>query len=646
MKQPNFGFHPALLLIGLSLAPAARAQDATWNGLTSNFNTAGNWSPNSAVPVGTASFAGAGLRSLTFSANAGIGGFTFNAGAQAYTFNIASVTAGPIFSGAGIVNNSSNAPTFNVGNGGVVAASSGLTFTNAATAGNAIIANTNGGVTGFLDASTAGNATITNSGGTALFSGTLFVNSSTAANANITTNTGGITQFNQSSTAGNATIVNSGGSTASFNIRRFINALTNPNAVPSANDVGVAAFLNTSTAGNATIINDKGGVTAFLNTSTAGAATIITNRGGITFFTEASSGGTASVITNAGGTLDLSAHALGSMAAGSIHQAAGSFYQIGVTAGGQSNSLGVGGTATLRGGTVQLVPAPGNYGRSPTYTIINASGGVNGTFAGASSFVFLTPTLSYDPNNVFLTVSQSFASGGQTTNQRAVGSALDQASASASGDFNTVIGTLAVLGPTQGPLALNAVSGQPYADFGTMNVQAGTLFMNAVGQQMAMTRGSATGGGLRQALARACEFESCDSQSPWSAWASALGGFGSVAGDGNSSTLTYSFGGAAAGIDYRLDPRFVVGFGAGYAAGNQWVDSFMGRGWTESVSAIVYGSFTQQRSYVDALAGYAYSNNQLQRQIIIPGLQPRTANGSTGAKPRPMKLSTHWLPAA
>ena len=33
----------------------------------------------------------------------------------------------------------------------------------------------------------------------------------------------------------------------------------------------------------------------------------------------------------------------------------------------------------------------------------------------------------------------------------------------------------------------------------------------------------------------------------------------------------------------------------------------------------------------DALAGYAWSGNQLQRQILIPGLQPRTANGSTGA---------------
>ena len=57
----------------------------------------------------------------------------------------------------------------------------------------------------------------------------------------------------------------------------------------------------------------------------------------------------------------------------------------------------------------------------------------------------------------------------------------------------------------------------------------------------------------------------------------------------------------------------------------------MGRGWTDSVSVAAYGSFTQGGFYADALAGYAYSNNQMQRQILIPGLQPRTANGSTGA---------------
>ena len=57
----------------------------------------------------------------------------------------------------------------------------------------------------------------------------------------------------------------------------------------------------------------------------------------------------------------------------------------------------------------------------------------------------------------------------------------------------------------------------------------------------------------------------------------------------------------------------------------------MGQGWSDSVSVAAYGSFTQGGLYVDALAGYAYFNNQLQRQILIPGLQQRTATGSTGA---------------
>src|SRR4029453_11069094 len=92
-------------------------------------------------------------------------------------------------------------------------------------------------------------------------------------------------------------------------------------------------------------------------------------------------------------------------------------------------------------------------------------------------------------------------------------------------------------------------------------------------------------------LAQACEVEACEGASPWNAWASALGGLGAVAGNGNSSTLTYNFGGGAAGLDYRIDPSLLLGFGAGYAAGNQWVDSFMGRGWSDTVSVTVYGSF-------------------------------------------------------
>jgi outer membrane autotransporter protein len=78
-------------------------------------------------------------------------------------------------------------------------------------------------------------------------------------------------------------------------------------------------------------------------------------------------------------------------------------------------------------------------------------------------------------------------------------------------------------------------------------------------------------------------------------------------------------------------PNLLLGIGAGYTSGTQWVDSFQGKGWTNAVSVAAYASFAQSGFYADLLAGYAYSNNQLQRQIAIPGLQARTANGSTGA---------------
>ena len=75
----------------------------------------------------------------------------------------------------------------------------------------------------------------------------------------------------------------------------------------------------------------------------------------------------------------------------------------------------------------------------------------------------------------------------------------------------------------------------------------------------------------------------------------------------------------------------MAGLSVGYTHGTQWVNSFYGQGWTDSVSVAAYGSFAQAGFYVDALAGYAYTGNQMQRQIMIPGLPGRTANGSTGA---------------
>jgi hypothetical protein len=84
----------------------------------------------------------------------------------------------------------------------------------------------------------------------------------------------------------------------------------------------------------------------------------------------------------------------------------GGTYVVEANAQGQSDRINVGGIATLNGVAVQVLAAPGNYATRTTYTILNATGGVSGTYSGVSSnFAFLTPSLAYDANNVFLTLA-------------------------------------------------------------------------------------------------------------------------------------------------------------------------------------------------------------------------------------------------
>lgn len=321
----------------------------------------------------------------------------------------------------------------------------------------------------------------------------------------------------------------------------------------------------------------------------------------------------------------------------------GGIYQVEVNAVGQSDLISVSGapgTATISGGTVQVLAQQGNYRHTTRYSIVTATGGLSGTYAGVTSnFAFLTPSLSYDPNNVFLTLTRSsnaFASGAQTQNQLAVATALDLAAPSAAGDFADAQAAMIGLDTQQGPAALNAISGQPYADFGTLNVQSGLLFLNAVSRQVAGARSGASAG-TRVALLPSAEGEACvetcepAEASRWGAWFSGLAGFGTVGGDGNAGAVTYNIGGVAVGADYRLDNGLIVGAAVGYSSGRQWVGGFQGVGWSDSYSATLYASFVQGAFYADALAGYAWSNNRMQRVISVLGLGSRLASGSTGA---------------
>ena len=312
---------------------------------------------------------------------------------------------------------------------------------------------------------------------------------------------------------------------------------------------------------------------------------------------------------------------------GNLTQTTGSTYQVELNNQGQADRVNVTGTAVL-GGTVNFIADPGSYAAQQTYTIVNATGGVTGSFAGAmGNYAFLFPSLSYDANNAYLTVSRSFARGAQTPNQAAVGAAFDASAANATGSFGSAIATLTTLSPAAGTAALNALSGQNYSGFSSVGVAGAQLFMsNFAGQA-----GGSSGGSNRVALAEACDV-ACDSVTPalWGAWGGAVGGLGTILGTTNAGTLTYNLGGFAAGIDRKLAPDFLLGVTVGYSGGTQWVQGFQGQGTTGTVQAGLYGSYARGPVYVDALAAYAYSDNQMTRQIAIPGIPAATAQGRTG----------------
>jgi outer membrane autotransporter protein len=431
------------------LAPnLAHAQDATWTGSASgNWSDNFNWAP--AVPAGTATFDNTALTtSLTFSSFTEIGTLQFATTAPAYFYDLSGRAL--VIGGAGILNSSSSAPTFN--------AFGLLEFDNAATAGNAIINNTPGATT-FTGTSTAGTATITNS-----FGGLLsFTDSSTAGGASITTNSGSQTRFSANSTAGNATIIaNSGALTQFFdnstaanatisnngvlnffdastagnaaianlaasNIVNFFNSSTAGNA--SITNNGFLGFSDTSTAGNAsitntffvgfsnassagtaTITNNLAGTLAFGDSSTAANATITMNNGGRVVFTQDSTGGQARFITNGGGVFDMSGLTGAGMTAGSI-EGAGS-YALGskqLTVGGNNLSTQVsgiiadGGTFGGTGGSLVKVGAG-------TLTL----SGVN-TYTGATTVNAGTLSVNGSIANSSVTVNAGGMLGGNGT---------------------------------------------------------------------------------------------------------------------------------------------------------------------------------------------------------------------------------------
>ncbi len=102
----------------------------------------------------------------------------------------------------------------------------------------------------------------------------------------------------------------------------------------------------------------------------------------------------------------------------------GGTYDVEVNGAGQSDLISVGGAATLNGGQVVVSSVDGTFLVFQPYTILQAAS-VTGTFTGASTAALVIPTLTYDPQHVFLTLTANIAGAAITSNQQAVAQQLD-----------------------------------------------------------------------------------------------------------------------------------------------------------------------------------------------------------------------------
>ncbi|TCS99734.1 autotransporter-associated beta strand repeat-containing protein, partial [Aquabacter spiritensis] len=206
-------------------------------------------------------------------------------------------------------------------------------------------------------------------------------------------------------------------------------------------------------------------------------------------------GGTATIggLTVNGGGTAAPGYSPGTLTVtGAVTFNAGSVYAVDVTPDGAHDLILATGSVTLSSGaSVQVLAVPGRYAAASTMPILSTSGTLTGTFGSVTSdYAFLDPALTYDAQNVYLTLvynAVDFAAFAQTPNQTAVAVAAQDL-----GSGNAVYEAIFQLPEAAVAPAFNQLSGEVYPSIATVIQQQSIYLREAVGTRL---RQSLTGSG-------------------------------------------------------------------------------------------------------------------------------------------------------
>jgi fibronectin-binding autotransporter adhesin len=307
-----------------------------------------------------------------------------------------------------------------------------------------------------------------------------------------------------------------------------------------------------------------------------------------------------------------------------------------------SDRTNVTGTATLAG-TVHVVPEAGSYAPGTTYTILNATGGVFGTFSALTfESAFLCACLSYDANNVYLTVTQTgltFAGVGQTPNQIATGAAVEQL-----GTGNPIYDVVVLGTAEQARTAFDLLSGEIYPSVSGVLLYDSHYVRDAVIGRLRQPYGSASGMlaalgtsgpvvasighggtappyalGYGQEAPAANQTAIALADSQIAAWGQALGAWGDLEGNGNAAALQRSLGGIITGFDATFDGVWRAGFAAGYTQSSLDVNARLSSGSVDAYHLALYGGGQLGALGLRTGAAYSWDDIQTARAIAFAG---------------------------
>lgn len=342
-----------------------------------------------------------------------------------------------------------------------------------------------------------------------------------------------------------------------------------------------------------------------------------------------------------------------------------------------SDRIHVTGIAYLDG-TVAHVGPDGNYAPRTTYNILTADGGIQGRFTGASSnYAFLTPTLSYDAKNAFMTLTRNdvpIGDIGNSGNENAVGDALDKedppakgngsgngSSASGNGSSGTGTGTgtsangndaasagngspvigsgitsprntgasqvttaVLTMTPTEARSALKQLAGEAYASTASvLQGQSDTVRTLPLDHLRGNLDAPALAGQPTAQLGSPSS-DALPQSGAHPVWAQVFGNWGSLGGDGNASRVSQSAGGLFVGTDAAVGGGWRLGGAVGYTGSHSSVSDISARTDVDSYTATVFGgrNFPAGPGHIRFMAGAAYTWHDIdtKRNVVAGSL--------------------------